>query len=43
MVREHLRAADIALTLLFEGTLDGLRRRLLARLLIDLSILERRV
>jgi hypothetical protein len=43
MVREHLRAANIALTLLFEGIPDSSQRRLLARLLIDLSILKRRV
>jgi hypothetical protein len=41
MVREHLRAADIALTLLFEGTPDGSQRRLLAGILIGLSSLKR--
>jgi hypothetical protein len=41
MVREHLRAADIALTLLFESIHDNQQRRLLARILMDLSILKR--
>ena len=41
MVLEHLRDADIGLTLLFEGTHDQERRQILARLLIDLSILKR--
>jgi hypothetical protein len=41
MVREPLRAADIALTLLFQGTHDNQQRRFLARILTELSILKR--
>jgi hypothetical protein len=43
MVLEHWRDADLGLTLLFEGTHEQERRQILARLLIDLSILKRRV
>jgi len=43
MVREHLRAADIALTLLFEGIRDQQRRQALAALLIQLSRLKRQI
>jgi hypothetical protein len=44
MVREHLRAAAIALTLLFEGIHDNQQRRqALARLLIQLPNLKRQL
>jgi len=43
MVADHLRHADIALSLLFEGMHDSVRRHLLAGLLIQLSILKRQM
>ena len=43
MVREHLRDANVALTLLFEAIHDQQRRQVLARVLMQLSILKRQV
>ena len=43
MVREHLRDANVALTLLFEAIHDQQRRQALARVLMQLSILKRQV
>jgi hypothetical protein len=43
MVREHLRDANVALTLLFEASHNDQWRKILRDLLIDLSMLQRRV
>jgi hypothetical protein len=43
MVREHLRDANVALTLLFEATHEQPGRQTLSRLLISLSHLKRQV
>jgi len=43
MVREHLRDANVALTLLFEAMHDQQQRQALSRLLIQLSKLRRQV